>query len=50
MQTKITERPIVDLNHHLTYLFTSGTTGLPKGVIGIHEAPIVQVSSMDVHY
>lgn len=43
-------RPVVNLDHHLTYTFTSGTTGLPKGVIGTHEAAITQCLAMKGHY
>lgn len=41
---------MVNLDHHLTYNFTSGTTGLPKGVIGTHRAAISQCLSMKGHF
>lgn len=47
---KAVQRPEVDLDHHLTYNFTSGTTGLPKGVIGTHRAAISQCLALKGHY
>lgn len=38
------------LDHHITYSFTSGTTGLPKGVIGTHEAAISQCMAMKGYF
>ncbi len=38
------------MDHHLTYSFTSGTTGLPKGVICTHLATISQVLAMRGHF
>ena len=29
----VKERPKVDREQHITYAFTSGTTGIPKGVV-----------------
>ena len=43
------ERPShedVNLDTHLTYSFTSGTTGLPKGVICTHRNAISQLLAM----
>jgi len=34
----------------LTYSFTSGTTGLPKGVIGTHRSAIAQCLAMKGHF
>lgn len=47
---KVLQRPEVGLDHHLTYNFTSGTTGLPKGVIGTHRAAISQCLAMKGHF
>lgn len=48
---KILPRPNnMTLNNELTYSFTSGTTGIPKGVIGTHRMVISQVESMVGHY
>ena len=47
---EILPRPKKSLNSHLTYCFTSGTTGMPKGVINTHENVITQVMSMKEHY
>lgn len=43
-------RPEMELDQHLTYSFTSGTTGLPKGVIGTHEAAVSQCLAMKGHF
>ena len=40
----------MNLDQHITYSFTSGTTGLPKGVIGTHRATIIQCMAMNGHY
>ncbi len=40
----------MDLDHHITYSFTSGTTGLPKGVIATHKMFIAQTLAMKGHY
>ncbi len=42
-------RPNLFLNHHLTYGFTSGTTGLPKGVIQTHWMVISQIYALEDH-
>jgi long-chain acyl-CoA synthetase len=34
----------------LTYSFTSGTTGLPKGVVATHKIAISQILAMKGHY
>ncbi len=50
VKKKIINRPKLNLNQHLTYSFTSGTTGLPKGVIATHKIAISQVLAMKGHY
>jgi len=50
LSEKVIQRPFFGLDHHLTYNFTSGTTGLPKGVIGTHRAAISQCLAMKGHY
>jgi len=46
---KISERPKLNLDTELTYAFTSGTTGIPKGVIYTHRMAISQVLAMEDH-
>ena len=43
----IEERPKLDPNHHLTYIFTSGTTGTPKGVIYTHKMVIAEIFALN---
>ena len=43
---QIIERPAMDLDTHITYAFTSGTTGIPKGVITTHRMGISQCISV----
>lgn len=38
------------LDQHLTYSFTSGTTGLPKGVICTHKMVITQILAVSNQY
>ena len=37
---KEAERPEISPDQHLTYVFTSGTTGIPKGVVNTHRMVI----------
>lgn len=43
---RIAERPKLTLDSELSYGFTSGTTGVPKGVIYTHKMVISQCYSM----
>ena len=43
---KYLKRPKLSLETHLTYSFTSGTTGLPKGVICTHRNTLSQLLAM----
>ena len=40
----------MNLDTELTYNFTSGTTGIPKGVIYTHRMIISQCQAMKDHY
>jgi len=40
----------MNIDNHITYMFTSGTTGLPKGVVGTHRMFISQVLAMKGHF
>jgi long-subunit acyl-CoA synthetase (AMP-forming) len=50
LREKALKRPIMKLDQHITYNFTSGTTGLPKGVVGTHEAAITQCIALKGHF
>ena len=47
---KIQKRPQLNLDTEITYAFTSGTTGIPKGVICTHRMGIAQCLSTKNHY
>lgn len=47
---KIAEKPKLTLESELTYGFTSGTTGVPKGVIYTHRMAISQCYAMIDYY
>lgn len=49
-EKQIFPRPKMNLDTHLTYCFTSGTTGLPKGAINTHRNVISQTLAMKDHY
>ena len=41
----IIDRPLLNHENHLTYIFTSGTTGIPKGVVYTHKMVISEFAS-----
>lgn len=47
---KILDRPKLTLDHEITYAFTSGTTGIPKGVVNTHLMAATQVLAMKDHF
>lgn len=49
IKTEVMVRPIMNINQYLTYLFTSGTTGIPKGVVVTHKMVITQILAMEGH-
>ena len=48
--TKLHPKAQVNLDSHLTYAFTSGTTGIPKGVVQTHRMAIAQLLAMKGHF
>lgn len=47
---QILDRPKLTLNHEISYAFTSGTTGIPKGVVCTHLMAATQVLAMKNHF
>lgn len=48
--SKTLPKPKLNLDSELTYAFTSGTTGIPKGVIYTHRMAISQSYGLVGHY